>query len=184
MRKILLASVLSILGSVAVAQTTDPIVTESTSTVNSTSTATTETTVNSPPPTAASPSINSSNNDLCLVGTAGAVQTQILGVSGGSMTIDPTCERLKISKTMYDMGMKVAAVSVMCQDPRVFEAMINAGTPCPVNGKIGTEALVEWDAKPEMKPETIEGEIKRNEGGSKLLLPILGIVAIAAIAAK
>ncbi len=160
--------------------TADPIVTESTSTVDSTST----TTVNSPPPTAASPSINSTNSDLCLVGTSGAVQTQILGVSGGSTTIDPTCERLKISKTLYDMGMKVAAVAVMCQDPRVFEAMINAGTPCPVNGKIGPEALAEWDSKPEMKPETIEGAIRRNEGGSKLLLPIIGIVALAAIAGK
>lgn len=182
MRKILLALALSTCGSVAVAQETGPIVTESTSTVNSTSTS--ETTVNSPPPTAASPSINSSNSDLCLVGTSGAVQTQILGVSGGTATIDPTCERLKISKTLYDMGMKVAAVSVMCQDPRVFEAMINAGTPCPVNGKIGQEALVEWDSNPEMKPETIEGEIRRNEGSSKLLLPVLSLVAIAAIAGK
>jgi hypothetical protein len=158
----------------------EPIVTESTSTVNSTS----ETTVNSPPPTAASPSINSTNSDLCLVGTSGAVQTQILGVSGGSTSIDPTCERLKISKTLYDMGMKVAAVSVMCQDPRVFEAMVNAGTPCPVNGKIGPEALAEWDSNPKMKPETIEGAIRRNEGSSKLLLPILSIVAFTALVSK
>lgn len=184
MRKIILALTLILSSSVAVAQTSDPIVTESTSTVDSTSTSTAETTVNSPPPTAASPSINSSNSDLCLIGTAGAVQTQILGVSGGTTSIDPTCERLKISKTLYDMGMKVAAVSVMCQDPRVFEAMINAGTPCPVDGKIGPEALAQWDSKPEMKPETIEGDIKRNEGGSKLLIPILGVVAIAAIAGR
>lgn len=154
----------------------EPIVTESTSTVNSTS----ETTVNTTPPSAVSPSINTANSDLCLVGTAAAVQTQILGVSGGTTTIDPTCERLKISKTLYDMGMKVAAVAVMCQDPRVFEAMINAGTPCPVNGKIGPEALAEWDSKPEMKPETIEGAITRHEGGAKLLLPVLGIMAVAA----
>lgn len=182
MRKILLAAIIAMYGSVTVAQTNEPIITESTSTVNSNSTA--ETTVNSPPPTAASPSINSTNSDLCLVGTAGAVQTQILGVSGGSTTIDPTCERLKISKTLYDMGMKVAAVSVMCQDPRVFEAMVNAGTPCPVNGKIGPEALAEWDANPEMKPETIEGDVRRNEGGSKILLPIITLVAIAAAVSK
>jgi len=178
MKKILLAITISILGSAALGQANDPIVTESTSTVDSTS----QTTVNSPPPTAASPSINSTNSDLCLTGTSGAVQTQILGVSGGSTTIDPTCERLKISKTLYDMGMKVAAVGVMCQDPRVFEAMINAGTPCPVNGMIGPEALAAWNEKPEMKPETIEGAIKRNEGSSKLLLPILAIVVAAALA--
>ncbi len=180
MRKILLALTLILSSSVAVAQTVEPIVTESTSTINSTS----ETTLNTPPPTAASPSINTANSDLCLVGTAGAVQTQILGISGGDMTIDPTCERLKISKTLYDMGMKVAAVSVMCQDPRVFEAMVNAGTPCPVNGKIGPEALAEWDAKPEMKPETIEGEVKRHAGTSKMLIPVIGLVAIAAAVAN
>lgn len=163
----------------ATVASSETIVTESTSTVDSTSTSTT--TVNSPPPTAASPSINSSNSDLCMVGTSGAVQTQILGVSGAAASIDPTCERLKISKTLYDMGMKVAAVSVMCQDPRVFEAMKNAGTPCPVNGKIGAEALAEWDNNPSMKPETIEGEIKRYGNNAKMLIPILGIVAVAAL---
>lgn len=174
MRKILLTAItLILIGSVAVAE---PIVTESTSTVDSTSVAT----VNSPPPTAASPSINSSNSDLCLTGTAAAVQTQILGVSGGTTAIDPTCERLKISKTLYDMGMKVAAVSVLCQDPRVFEAMNNAGTPCPIDGKIGLEATAAWDNQPEMKPETIEGELTRNERGPNLLIPIIGIIAIAA----
>tara|TARA_B110000858_G_C17783281_1_gene465888 strand:+ start:731 stop:1078 length:348 start_codon:yes stop_codon:yes gene_type:complete len=86
------------------------------------------------------------------VGIAGAVQTQILGISAGSTVRDMNCERLKLAKTIYDMGMKVAAVSVMCQDVRIFTAMEMAGTPCPFLGKIGDEAQKEWDAQPELKP--------------------------------
>ena len=106
------------------------------------------TVVISPPPSAITPSVNSSSSDLCTVGVAGAVQTQILGISSGETVRDPNCERLKISKTLYDMGMKVAAVSVLCQDRRVWDAMHMAGTPCPFLGEIGNKATAEWE-KPE-----------------------------------
>ena len=89
----------------------------------------TTTTLKSPPSSAISPTINTSNSDLCTFGVAGAVQTQILGISTGTQFTDENCERLKNSKTLYDMGMKVAAVSMMCQDERVFKAMMHAGTP-------------------------------------------------------
>jgi hypothetical protein len=141
----------------------DPIVTESTSNSTVTTNGKNETTVKSPPPSAISPSINSSNSDLCTVGVAGAVQTQILGISGGATVRDMNCERLKNAKTLYDMGMKVAAVSVMCGDPRVFDAMQMAGTPCPFMGKIGSEAQALWDKNPELKPENIEQEQRRND---------------------
>ena len=75
------------------------------------------------------------------------MQTQILGISTGTQFTDENCERLKNSKTLYDMGMKVAAVSMMCQDERVFKAMWNAGTPCPYDGKIGDEARAAWIAE-------------------------------------
>ena len=121
------------------------IVTESTS--NSTTRSTTKTTVNSPPPSAIAPGINTMNNDLCAVGVSGAAQTQILGIAIGSTFRDKNCERLKLAKNLYDMGMKVAAVATLCQDERVFVAMLNAGTPCPINGKIGAEARKEWDQR-------------------------------------
>lgn len=102
--------------------------------------------VESPPPTAIAPQIiANSNSDLCTVGVAGAVQTQILGISAGSTVRDMNCEKLKNAKVLYDMGMKVAAVSVMCQDDRVFKAMMNAGTPCPYNGLIGDAAKLAWE---------------------------------------
>tara|TARA_Y100001947_G_C10124657_1_gene212880 strand:- start:47 stop:580 length:534 start_codon:yes stop_codon:yes gene_type:complete len=54
------------------------------------------------------------------------------------------CERMKLSKLLNDYGMKVAAVAILCQDPRVFEAMEQAGTPCPFEGKIGGAAVKQW----------------------------------------
>jgi len=110
------------------------------------------TTLKSPPASAITPTINTSNSDLCTFGVAGAIQTQILGISTGTQVTDENCERLKLSKTLYDMGMKVAAVSTMCQDGRVFEAMMNAGTPCPFDGLIGPEAKTAWEVNAEQRP--------------------------------
>ena len=120
---------------------------------------TSTTTVRSPPPSAISPSINSANSDICTTGVTGAVQTQILGISAGKMVRDMNCEKLKNAKVLYDMGMKVAAVSVMCQDERVFDAMMNAGTPCPFDGKIGAEAKAAWLANKELQPDTETGSL-------------------------
>mgnify|MGYP003325231867 FL=1 len=141
---------------------TDPIVTDSTSSSTSTSynksDSNSVTTIRTPPPTAVAPAITSINNDLCIVGASGAVQTQIFGMSFGATTRDMNCERIKLSKNLYDMGMKVAAVSLMCQDERVFSAMLNAGTPCPIDGKIGEEAKDLWDKNPERKPKEVKSD--------------------------
>lgn len=138
------------------------------STINSTADTTTSNTSNnrsvvdstqtlkSPPASAIAPSIGASSSDICTTGVSGAVQTQILGVSGGATIRDLNCERLKLSKTLYDMGMKVAAVSVMCQDRRVFDAMQMAGTPCPFFGEIGEQAALGWDTAPDYIPPKIE----------------------------
>tara|TARA_R110000803_G_scaffold49338_1_gene102554 strand:+ start:404 stop:952 length:549 start_codon:yes stop_codon:yes gene_type:complete len=115
-----------------------------------------DTTINSPPPSAISPQISTSNSDLCTVGVAGAVQTQILGISAGRTVRDMNCEKLKNAKALYNMGMKVAAISTLCQDSRVFSAMLNAGTPCPYMGLVGDKARVAWEME-EVK-ETIERE--------------------------
>ena len=125
------------------ARADDPIVTESTSTV--TSNGSMDTTVNSPPPSAISPNISNSNSDLCTVGVAGAVQTQILGISAGTTFTEENCLLLKKASIMYDMGMRVSAVSIMCSDPVVFEAMLNAGTPCPKDGLVGDKARLAWE---------------------------------------
>ena len=134
---------------------TDPIVTQSTSDSKTSSTSDSKTTVVSPPPSAIAPSVTSINSDICVTGFSGAAQTQIFGISFGGTRIDYNCERLKLSKTLYDMGMKVAAVAAMCQDRRVFDAMMNAGTPCPIDGKIGADAKAIWDADPARIPTIV-----------------------------
>lgn len=144
----------TIAGSAYAQDATDPIVTENYNENRVISDSTTE--VRSPPPTAMAPSINSANSDLCTVGVSGAVQTQILGISAGKTVRDMNCEKLKNAKVLYDMGMKVAAVSVMCQDERVFDAMMNAGTPCPYDGLIGDAAKAAWMANEDEQPDNTD----------------------------
>jgi len=128
-----------------------------------------------PPPTAVAPAMMSGgNNDLCTTGTSGSVQTQIFGVSSGGTVRDMNCERLKLSKTLYDMGMKVAAVATMCQDRRVFDAMMAAGTPCPYEGMIGQQAKASWDSNPEKLPKL--DEVKKDDTYAKVGIgSLLGI---------
>jgi hypothetical protein len=133
----------------------EPIVTDSTSRSYSDTTSNSTTTIKSPPPTAVAPAITTINNDVCATATSGAVQTQILGISMGSTTRDMNCERIKLSKNLYDMGMKVAAVATLCQDDRVFQAMLDAGTPCPTNGKIGEQAKAIWKNKGRIKEDDV-----------------------------
>lgn len=142
--------------STSIAQTVVNTTTDSKSDVKSEG----RTIVISPPPSAISPSVGSSSSDLCTTGVSGAVQTQILGISTGEMIRDANCERLKISKTLYDMGMKVAAVSVLCQDRRVYDAMEMAGTPCPFMGKIGEQASDDWKVNPDKIPDPVILETK------------------------
>ena len=92
------------------------------------------------------------SQDLCTTGVSGAFQGQLFGFSTGKSVRDENCERLKLSKYLYDSGMKVAAVSILCQDPRVFKAMRMAGTPCPFFGKVGDEAAKAWAYSPEKMP--------------------------------
>ena len=84
------------------------------------------------------------SQDVCSMGISGGVSTLGFGASIGKHVRDLNCERIKLSKVLFDYGMKVAAVSILCQDERVFEAMLMAGTPCPFEGKIGNEAIAQW----------------------------------------
>ena len=111
-----------------------------------------------PPASAIAPSIMSYSQDLCTVGRSGAFQGQVFGFSTGRTVTDTNCERLKLSKYLYDTGMKVASVSILCQDERVFKAMEMAGTPCPYQGKIGAEATMAWAENKSKRPDAKEQE--------------------------
>jgi hypothetical protein len=135
---------------------------EGTNTVTSTVTGTT--TLDRTPNTATAPSVNINNQDVCTIPATAAIQTQVLGIAGGSAIRDMNCERLKLARSLYAMGMKVAAVSALCQDKRVFQAMNSAGTPCPYDGEIGEEAEKLWEENPEQRPDYEEWKDENEQG--------------------
>ena len=156
---------------------------ESSITQNTTSTVTTsgtnETTVKSPPPSAISPNVGGNNSDLCTISSSGALGTQILSLSLGATYTEENCLRLKKAGRLYDMGMKVAAVSIMCQDKDVWQAMMDAGTPCPIDGLIGDQAKDAWQVRTDQIPMPEgEDEITAQEKRDKVL-SIMGTVAAA-----
>ena len=113
------------------------------------------------PPTASAPSVVVNNSDICKSGAAASIQTQVLGVATGITITDENCERIKLARSLYGMGMKVAAVSTLCRDHRVFDAMWMSGTPCPFMGKIGNEAKTAWENNLDVMPD--ESEIRLKE---------------------
>ena len=128
-----------------------------------TSTTTNNSTTNGsdvPVNSANSPSFSAMSQDVCSTGISGSVSTLGIGVSGGKHIRDLNCERIKLSKVLFDFNMKIAAVSLLCQDERVYMAMKSAGTPCPWDGKIGPDAQAMWDKYPELRPDYDEFLVK------------------------
>ena len=134
---------------------------------NTTTNSTSNSNVKSAPPSAGAPSYNSMTQDVCAVGVSLGVQTFGLGISGGKHVIDKNCERLKLARILNDFGMKVAAVAILCQDERVFESMIQAGTPCPIDGKIGKEAEALWSKYDHERPD-YKTYVKRMDDRQKI----------------
>ena len=136
-------------GYTSTATTTYQSGSESSSTTNNT----TNSDIRSSPPSASAPSYNAMTQDVCAVGISAGIQTFGIGVSGGKHVTDKNCERLKLARILNDFGMKVAAVAILCQDERVFESMIQAGTPCPIDGKIGKNAMALWTKYDHERPD-------------------------------
>ena len=147
------------------------------------------TVVNNTPPTANSPAINIVNSDICKSGVSGAIQSNVIWFSTGVTITDMNCERIKLARSLYSMGMKVAGVSILCQDARVFDAMIMSGTPCPYMSDIGEDALKKWEQNPDkvpqgstalIKPKPIKQETKEGDidGLKNFGLMALGLLLI------
>tara|TARA_R110002020_G_C16188513_1_gene765356 strand:- start:403 stop:966 length:564 start_codon:yes stop_codon:yes gene_type:complete len=156
-----------------------------TNTVTSTSsTVSGTTTVDRTPSTASAPGVMINNQDVCSTGSSMAIQSQILGIAGGTTVRDLNCERLKLSRQLFRFGMKVGAVAMLCQDERVFSAMEMAGTPCPYKGKIGLEAAQAWLDNPEKRPDykqwvkenTTEEEFPNDEDSA--IIGISGLIML------
>ena len=154
----------------------DPIISEST--VTSTGTQTTK--VVSPPPSAIASQITSSSSDfLCSVSASGAVQTQIFGLSLGGMHEDELCQTLQLSHALYNMGMKVAAISVLCENPIVFRSMANAGSYCPYEGLLSDDAKAAWEVHSDKIPLPEEENEATAKEKREQALGIMGSIAAA-----
>jgi hypothetical protein len=156
-----------------------PLVWGETNTVSST------VVTNSTPPTANAPSVINSNSDICKVGVGSSVQNNVLGFATGFVIDDELCQKLKLSRSLYAYGMKVAAVSVLCQDPRVWDSMTDAGTPCPVRGSIGAEAAAYWENNPDeipdgsrYKPDYVQAKVEEQPTGDNDGLKNFGLMAL------
>jgi len=158
---------------------------ESSITQETTSTVTTSsdniTTVKSPPPSAISPNVGGNNSDLCTISSSGAMGTQIFSLSLGATYTEKNCLRLKNAKTLYDFGMKVAAVSLLCADPsgEIHRAMAMAGTPCPYMGKIGADATAAWSVHTDEIPVPSIDLQKTTEEKRDDVIKIMGAIASA-----
>lgn len=115
-----------------------------TTTTNTTNNSTNqETAVNS----AMSPAMSVYGQDSCVIPLSLGMTVIGFSTSMGTYYHDEQCERRKKSKLLNALGMKVAAISLMCQDKSVWQAMMDAGTPCPIDGLIGEEARKKWNEK-------------------------------------
>ena len=92
------------------------------------------------------------SQDVCVMGVSGGLQYPGIGLSMGAHIRDENCERIKLSKVLNDLGMKVSIVSILW-DPRVFFAMEQSGTTCPFEGKIGAEAKAQWNKYDKLRPD-------------------------------
>jgi len=142
---------------------------ESGSTSSTTSTTNSTSNIRSAPYTSSAPGMNTSNN--CALALTGGVQTFSIGVSGGKSYQDETCELIALSKTLQQMGMKVAAISLLCSDERVFQAMFMAKTYCPVDGKIGEQAYELLVSKYDYEMPTYKKYVELEKEKKNLILP-------------
>lgn len=143
---------------------------ESGSSSNTTSTTNSTSNIRSAPPTASAPGMNTSNN--CAMSLSGGVQTFSIGVSGGKSYIDKNCELIVLSRTLQSFGMKVAAISLLCQDERVFQAMFMAKTYCPVEGKISQEAYELIVNKYNYEMPTYKKYVELEKKKNKIIIPL------------
>ncbi|MEL0176766.1 MAG: hypothetical protein VW810_00515 [Pelagibacteraceae bacterium] len=123
---------------------------------NTTTTNNSTSNIKSAPPSAYAPNVSNSMTDICSVGASAGLQTFGLGISGGKGFRDETCEIIKLARELKAHGMSVAAVALLCSDPRVFQAMAHSATFCPYNGKIGKDAQKAWEKYHKLRPDQKE----------------------------
>lgn len=81
-------------------------------------------------PSVAGPNLTTSN-DTCMGSSSGSVNGPGFGLSMGSTWSDTNCKLLKNSRELWNMGMKAAAMALMCTDTANRDALEITGYECP-----------------------------------------------------
>ena len=120
---------------------------QSGSSSNSTTTNTTNNSTNQKTAvnTSSAPAMSVYGQDSCVIPLSIGMTVIGFSTSMGTYYHDMECERRKKAKLLNGLGMKVAAISLMCQDKSVWKSMMDAGTPCPIDGLIGEQAKQRWE---------------------------------------
>ena len=175
LRKIFLVILVSLILPIA-AFSEDVIRTESNNNNTNVSTIDSTTRLTSPPPSAIAPNLSNTVSDSCLIALSAGLQTQVLGVSGGSSRIDYHCRMHKDSKLLRDLGLKVGSVARLCQDEQIFSALWQAGSYCPYEGLVGQMAKEAWLANPDKIPGATPG--KKEEWSDEKKSTVTGFGAV------
>lgn len=81
------------------------------------------------------PSVNGPNlttsNDTCMGSSSGSANGPGFGVSFGTTWSDDHCKRLKMSRELWNKGMKAASLAMDCMDPAARVALEITGSKCP-----------------------------------------------------
>ena len=124
---------------------------------------------------AIAPSYMSNGMETCLQGSGRSIQTGLIGYTDGSYEKDLDCNRRRDSRLLSDLGMKVAAISRLCQGSvETFRAMMMSATPCPLiaSGKliVGKRAFLLMKTQPNLYiPDYGEVKVLRTATWSKKL---------------
>ena len=124
---------------------------------------------------AIAPSYMSNGMETCLQGSGRSIQTGLIGYTDGSYEADVDCNRRRDAKLLSDLGMKVAAISRLCQGSvETFRAMMMSATPCPLiaSGKliVGKRAFLLMKTQPNLYiPDYGEVKVLRTATWSKKL---------------
>lgn len=81
-------------------------------------------------PSVSGPPLTTSN-DTCMGSTSASANAAGFGVSFGSTWTDDHCKRLKMSRELWNKGMKAASLAIDCMDPGARSALEMTGTKCP-----------------------------------------------------
>jgi len=81
-------------------------------------------------PSVSGPALATSN-DTCMGSSSGSVNGPGFGLSIGGTWSDTNCKLLKNSRELWNMGMKAAAMALMCTDAANRDALEITGFECP-----------------------------------------------------